>query len=155
MKPACALFALLSLLLLMMSTIESRKDPAEYWRSVMKEQPMPEAIHGLVHDSDSALVPKRQRSNEEKNTNCHEKEVNSFGDDFEPRPNVSKYHDDDTVKSFGDDFEPRPNVSQYHDDDTKSFVKNHENDNNVGPYKEAKSFAEEFEPRPNVSIYKD
>lgn len=128
------LIFLLSLLLVqLMSSIESRNDPAEYWRSVMKEQPMPGAIHGLVHDSDSALVPKRQRSDDEKNTNCHEKEV----------------------KSFGDDFEPRPNISQYHDDDTKSLVKNHENDNTVGPNKEAKSFAEEFEPRPNVSVYND
>lgn len=40
----------------------------------------------------------------------------SFTDDFEPRPNISQHHDDDTksfVKAFADDFEPIPNISQY------------------------------------------
>ncbi|GMN68602.1 hypothetical protein TIFTF001_037658 [Ficus carica] len=33
------------------STVELRKDPAgEYWRTVMNDQAMPEAIHALLDD---------------------------------------------------------------------------------------------------------
>jgi hypothetical protein len=30
-------------------TIFARKDPTEFWKSVMQSQPMPEAIQGLIH----------------------------------------------------------------------------------------------------------
>ena len=69
----------------------------------------------------------------------------AFTEDFEPRPNVSVYHDDGKLgeeKSFVKDFEPRPNVSVYHDDE-------------VDASKEDESFVKDFEPRPNVSVYHD
>ncbi|KAL0384105.1 UNVERIFIED_CONTAM: hypothetical protein Sradi_2804800 [Sesamum radiatum] len=63
--------------------------------------------------------------------------------DFEPRPNISAYGDNDKVdekKSFVKDFEPRPNISAYTDDDKVD---------------EKKSFIKDFEPRPNISAYND
>ncbi|KAL0334747.1 UNVERIFIED_CONTAM: hypothetical protein Sradi_4686600 [Sesamum radiatum] len=67
----------------------------------------------------------------------------SFKKDFEPRPNISVYGDDNKVdgkKSFVKDFEPRPNISAYTDDDKTD---------------EEKSFIKDFEPRPNISTYND
>ncbi|KAH7517830.1 hypothetical protein FEM48_Zijuj09G0105900 [Ziziphus jujuba var. spinosa] len=145
MKSASAILVLLSLLLYF-NTIESRKDPAEYWRSVMKKQPMPEAIHGLVQSDSTTLVPKRQDFNEK--TDCHEK-VKSFADNFESRPNISAKHDDNT-KTFSDNFEPTTNNSAYHEDDTKS-----KDDQNVGTKEAKPAFAEDFEPRPNLSVYNE
>lgn len=98
----------------------------------MKDQPMPEAIKGLVRNG--------------KTTDCHttknlEHRGKNFAKDFEPGPNVSVY--DNGIKStkdnsFAEDFEPRPNVSVYDDDSA---------------LKGEKSFTEDFEPRPNVSVY--
>ena len=34
---------------------DGRKDPVEYWKSVMKGEPMPEAIEELVHEDWSPL----------------------------------------------------------------------------------------------------
>ncbi|KAF3435596.1 hypothetical protein FNV43_RR22687 [Rhamnella rubrinervis] len=64
MKSPYAILVLLSFLLFP-STMESRNEPGAYWRSVMKDQPMPEAIHKLI-PSNSA--PKH--SNDK--TNCHD-----------------------------------------------------------------------------------
>ncbi|KAK6916551.1 Organ specific protein [Dillenia turbinata] len=133
------------LVLLVGNTIEARKDPGEYWKEVMRDQPMPEAIQGLV------------RSKSLSNENCHtsadtinkvllveefeHKAEKPFTEDFEPRPNVSVYDNDvkpTEEKSFIKDFEPRPNVSVY--------------DNDIG-LKEKEAFDKDFEPRPNVSVY--
>ncbi|PON64463.1 Organ specific protein, partial [Trema orientale] len=54
MKSRCAVIvALLSLLLYSMGTTESRKDPGEYWTTVMNDQPMPEAIQELIREASS------------------------------------------------------------------------------------------------------
>ncbi|KAL0365502.1 UNVERIFIED_CONTAM: hypothetical protein Sangu_0647800 [Sesamum angustifolium] len=92
----------------------------------------------------------------------------SFKKDFEPRPNISTYGDDDKVdgkKSFVKDFEPRPNISTYTDDDKvdekKSFIKDFEPRPNISAYGdddkvgEKKSFVKNFEPRANISAYTD
>ncbi|XVF01120.1 hypothetical protein REPUB_Repub04eG0060700 [Reevesia pubescens] len=161
MKSFLSFFAFLSLLLFADTVAAARKDAGEYWRAVMKDEPMPEALEGLVQ------IDAVSSSSNEK-TNCHtpatsfelkeEKIIvedferprpkkKSFADDFEPRPNVSAYGDDDDLKgekssSFAKDFEPRPNVSAYGDDaDLKG--------------EKSSSFAKDFEPRPNVSAYGD
>ncbi|XVE66951.1 hypothetical protein DITRI_Ditri08aG0121000 [Diplodiscus trichospermus] len=166
MKSFLAFFSFLSLLLFAGSITAARKDAGEYWRAVMKDEPMPEAIEGLLR------VDAISSTNEK--TNCHtprgleikqekiivedfegprvnigdEKNKKSFADDFEPRPNVSAYGDDADLKgekssSFAKDFEPRPNVSAYHSDD------------DAGHKAEKKSFTSEFEPKPNISAYHD
>ncbi|KAB1207262.1 Organ-specific protein S2 [Morella rubra] len=150
MESHLAWFTLFSLLLLA-NCAEARKDPGEYWSSIMKEQPMPEAIQGLLHQDSSP-------SQLNKDANCHtamearnkdhqhvEDLINTkiekpFVKDFEPRPNVSAYNDDDagheTEEKFVKDFEPRPNVSAYNDNDKP---------------KEEKQ--PEFEPAPDTTIY--
>ncbi|XP_041014210.1 organ-specific protein S2-like [Juglans microcarpa x Juglans regia] len=141
--------------------IEARKGPGEYWISVMKEQPMPEALQVLVPLDSS---PSQLNKNAD---DCHTPELGAeinkldqlvedfkhkadhdhkqrFVKDFEPRPNISAYGGDDDIvheseKKFIKDFEPRPNISAYTDD-------------HVHGSKE-RAFAEEFEQTPDVTIY--
>ncbi|EXC07327.1 hypothetical protein L484_021235 [Morus notabilis] len=99
------------------STSESRKDAeGEYWRNVMKDQPMPKEIQGLIVHDHLESAPKN--SNEK--ADCHgTHDQNSFTDDFEPTPNVSAYPDDIDAKQagtsfkFAKDLEPGPQASKY------------------------------------------
>ncbi|KAH1040410.1 hypothetical protein J1N35_042153 [Gossypium stocksii] len=138
MKSFLPLFAFMSLLLFAGTTAAARKDGGEYWRAVMKDQPMPEALEELVR------IKAASAGSDEK-TKCHTpagielKEEKIIVEDFEPRPNVSAYGDDANLKgekssSFAEDFEPRPNVSAY-------------GDNDAGLKGEKKSFTSEFEPK--------
>ncbi|KAM7474987.1 hypothetical protein LguiB_022230 [Lonicera macranthoides] len=176
MESPLALLVLFSLLLIA-STTYARPDPSEYWRDMMKDQQMPEAIQGLVNNaankkSDCHTSVKAETSDKLKGEK-------SFVKDFEPRPNVSAYDGDDKKlskenKSFVNDFEPRPNISSYNngaglkggDDkklskENKSFVNDFEPRPNVSSYnngaglKGEKAFDEDFEPRPNVSVYQN
>ncbi|XWS67931.1 hypothetical protein CRYUN_Cryun04dG0047200 [Craigia yunnanensis] len=163
MKSFLSFFAFLSLLLFADTISAARKDVGEYWRAEMEDQPMPEAIEGLVR------IEVASSSNEK--TNCHtpgsceEKEEkiivedferprakgdekkSTFADDFEPRPNISAYGDDANLKrekssSFAKDFEPRPNISAYGGDDADLKV-------------EKESFTRDFEPEPHATFYYD
>ncbi|KAK4741129.1 hypothetical protein SAY87_024717 [Trapa incisa] len=83
MKLRFALPAVLSLLQLSCS-IDARKEPAaaEYWKMVMKEDPMPQAISNLINargEEPSASVGDRRSSS-------------MFVRDFDVRPNVIIYH---------------------------------------------------------------
>ncbi|XP_060176061.1 organ-specific protein S2-like [Lycium barbarum] len=135
MKSPITLILLFSLALY----AHARKDPGEYWRAVMKDEPMPEAIQRLIPRPHSVPLSKEE-------ADCHTSSSVGGREAFEPRPNVFVYHDDTKLKDaeksvFSKDFEPRPNISSYHDDDTS--------------LKQEKSFAEDFEPRPNISVYHD
>ncbi|XP_052311565.1 organ-specific protein P4 isoform X3 [Populus trichocarpa] len=162
MKSSYTFFILFSLFSFA-NVIGARKDTGEYWRAVMKDQPMPEAIHGLIRETTLSSV-----SNEK--ADCHtteSNEKNNFVKDFGPQPTATSYdngikpakdksfskhfhpnsqlflYNDGDVKgerSFAEDVEPRPNVSVYHDDAT---------------LKGEKSFQEDFEPGPNISVYDD
>ncbi|KAA8545959.1 hypothetical protein F0562_020590 [Nyssa sinensis] len=150
MKSPFVFFVLFSFVLLGSNT-EARKDPGEYWQGVMKDQLMPEAIQGLIHEG--SVLP---LSN--KKTNCHTEKTNNdqLADDH--NGNAEK-------KPFVKDFEPRPNVSVYHDGtkltEDESFVKGFDStpsatiDQGDGGLKGEKSFVKDFEPRPNVSVYHD
>ncbi|CAL5378579.1 unnamed protein product [Camellia sinensis] len=120
--------------LLVAGSIDARKDQGEYWQVIMKDQPMPEAIEGLIiHGARSAA-----NNNQLVNDSAEKK---AFVKDFEPRPNVSAYHGDKVDlkgKPFVKDFVPRPNVSAYHDDEVDL---------------KGKPFVKDFEPRPDVSAY--
>ncbi|KAJ6906115.1 hypothetical protein NC652_023767 [Populus alba x Populus x berolinensis] len=163
MKSSYALFILFSLFSFA-NVIGARKDTGEYWRAVMKDQPMPEAIQGLIRATTSSPVSNEKadchtfKSNEKDNfvkdfgpqpsatsydNGIEPAKDKSFSKDFDPKPNVSVYNDGTVVKGerpFAEDFEPRPNVSVYHDD---------------AALKGEKSFPEDFEPRPNISVYDD
>ncbi|KAF5195776.1 hypothetical protein FRX31_014636 [Thalictrum thalictroides] len=53
----CSMFA---------STINARTAPEEYWKQVMKDQPMPDALQGLVNSNPSQSVSKDMVK-----TDCH------------------------------------------------------------------------------------
>ncbi|XP_058190634.1 organ-specific protein P4-like isoform X2 [Rhododendron vialii] len=164
-------FFILFSLVLFGSTIDARPDSGEYWKGVMKDQPMPEALHGLLPRGSVSPLSTTAK------TDCHtsteatnnDQTAKTYVKDFEPRPSTTGYHDDSTKltgeKSFANDFEPRPNVSAYSNDaglkEKKSFVNDFEPRPNVSAYpddaglKEKKSFVKDFEPRPNISVYDD
>ncbi|KAF9676003.1 hypothetical protein SADUNF_Sadunf09G0093100 [Salix dunnii] len=161
MKSPFAFFILFSLILPFSNVISARKDTGEYWRAVMKDQPMPKAIQGLIRASTVSSVSNQKadchttESNEKNNfvkdfgpqlyaasydNGKKQTKEESFSEDFDPSPNISVYSDG-VVKgerSFAEDFEPRPNVSVYHDDAT---------------LKGEKSSAEDFEPKRNVPVH--
>ncbi|OMP01549.1 Organ specific protein [Corchorus olitorius] len=145
----------ISLLLFANSTIAARKDLGEQWRAIMKDQPMPEAIKGLLHIDDISSF------SDEKN-NCHDdtpadrsfkiKKEEIFVKDFEPGHGATSYDNDikpaaqdrnsflkgDQKSLIATDFEPRPSTTAYTD--------------NIG----LKSIAnKDFEPRPSTTAYTD
>ncbi|CAL5329116.1 unnamed protein product [Camellia sinensis] len=107
---------------LVASSVDARTDQGEYWQVIMKDQPMPEAIEGLIIHQGSVSSPLSQEK-----TDCHttteaaannnqlvndSAEKKAFVKDFEPRP----HHDNEVDlkgKSFVKDFEPRPDLSTY------------------------------------------
>ncbi|EOX98053.1 hypothetical protein QUC31_015367 [Theobroma cacao] len=157
MKSFLSFFAFLSLLLFANTIAAARKDAGEYWRAVMREQAMPEAIEALVR-IDAATSSKEK-------TDCHTptsfelKEEKILVEAFEPRPNEGE------KKSFADYFEPRPNVSAYGDDadlkaeKSSSFTKDRPSipayGDDAGLKGEKKSFVSDFEPGPNITVYHD
>ncbi|XP_009762892.1 organ-specific protein P4-like [Nicotiana sylvestris] len=160
MKSLFPLILLVSLALYT-SNSDARKDPGEYWRDVMKNEPMPEAI--------KHLMPRHSVSLSKEKTDCYTSS-SVGGEAFEPRPNVSVYHDDAKLKEaekskFSKEFEPRPSTTSYHDDtglkQEKSFAEEFEPRPSLTSYhddaglKQEKSFAEEFEPRPSITTYLD
>ncbi|XP_075112884.1 organ-specific protein P4-like [Nicotiana tabacum] len=136
MKLHVALILLFSFALYTSST-NARKDPGEYWRAVMNDEPMPEAIKHLMPQHSVPLSIEK--------TDCYTL-PSTGGEAFEPRPNLSVYHDDAKLKEaekllFMKDFEPRPTITGYHDDDAG--------------LKQENPFTEDFKPRPNASVYHD
>ncbi|OIT22780.1 organ-specific protein s2 [Nicotiana attenuata] len=135
MKSPVALILLFSLALYTSNTY-ARKDPGEYWRAVMNE-PMPEEI--------KHLMPRHSVPLSKDKTDCYTSS-SIGGEAFEPKTDLSVYHDDAKLKEadkslFTKDFEPRPSATGYHDDDAG--------------LKQEKSFAEYFEPKTNMSVYDD
>ncbi|XP_042489870.1 organ-specific protein S2-like [Macadamia integrifolia] len=64
-------FLILSSLFLFTSSVDARKDPSEYWKDVMKDQPMPEAIQDLLSSNPGSVSPlenqKEKKFNLDKN----------------------------------------------------------------------------------------
>ncbi|KAK1431170.1 hypothetical protein QVD17_14454 [Tagetes erecta] len=72
-----SLFLILFLfsLLLLASVNDARKDPEEYWRSVMKDEPMPKALEDvLIRDPSTSNMKDR------------------FTRNFDTKPNLIIYH---------------------------------------------------------------
>ncbi|XP_031264164.1 uncharacterized protein LOC116122461 [Pistacia vera] len=74
MKSIFAFLIFFSLLLIGCSPSYARKEPGEYWKSLMKEQPMPKAIKDLLHQDSEA------------------RKIDHFAKDFDVNPNVIIYH---------------------------------------------------------------
>lgn len=56
----------------------ARKEPVDYWKSIMKEQPIPEALKNLLH------LHYRQSD--------YQKNGNLFVKDFDMKPSAIIYH---------------------------------------------------------------
>ncbi|KAM1348847.1 hypothetical protein PS2_003024 [Malus domestica] len=109
MKFSISCFLLiLSSILLMSQNSYARKDSGDYWKSVMNDQPMPEAIKDLfVHQDHEHQEPSKEKSH--------------FVGDFDMRPNAIIYHGahhhqvpSTENRHFVRDFDMRPNVIIYH-----------------------------------------
>ena len=57
----------------------ARKEPGDYWKSVMKDQPMPEAIKGLLHEDPVSALDS-------------EKKIKHFVKDFDNKKSLIIYH---------------------------------------------------------------
>ncbi|KAI3441312.1 uncharacterized protein J3R85_002588 [Psidium guajava] len=76
MKPIFAFIFLFSLLLFA-EVNDARENPGDYWKKIMKDQPMPESITDLLH-------PESLSGDERKSV--------GFVRDFDMRPNYIIYH---------------------------------------------------------------
>lgn len=94
----------------------------------MKDQPMPEALQGLLPLDSSPSQPN-------KNANCH----TSMGARNKDQVLV-EYFELENGKPFLKNFKPRPNLVEYFSKD------------NVGRETE-KKYVRDFEPRPNLVEY--
>eukprot|EP00258_Populus_trichocarpa_P047890 XP_024463909.1 organ-specific protein S2 isoform X2 [Populus trichocarpa] len=162
MKSSYTFFILFSLFSFA-NVIGARKDTGEYWRAVMKDQPMPEAIHGLIRETTLSSV-----SNEK--ADCHtteSNEKNNFVKDFGPQPTATSYDNDIKPakdKSFSKDVHPNSQLFLYNDGVVKgerSFAKDFgpqptvtSYDNGIKPAKD-KSFSKDFHPNTQLFLYND
>ncbi|KAM1569289.1 hypothetical protein COP2_035465 [Malus domestica] len=113
MKSLCATLALFTLLLFA-KPIESRGGVGEYWKTVMNEQSMPQAIGGLLVEVPDS-TPKRKAED------CHENMKKPFVGVEEFEPNISSYHDDESkAENSTKDTGSLPKSQAY--PDKKSFV---------------------------------
>ncbi|XVF68136.1 hypothetical protein PTKIN_Ptkin10aG0179300 [Pterospermum kingtungense] len=79
MKTLLAFF-IFCYLLLFANLNHARKEPAgDYWRSVMKDEPMPEAIKGLLHEDPVSALDS-------------DKKMNHFVKDFDSKNSFIIYH---------------------------------------------------------------
>ncbi|XP_030523142.1 organ-specific protein S2 [Rhodamnia argentea] len=92
MKPNFASIFLFSLLLFA-EVNDARESPGDYWRKIMKDQPMPESIRDLIHPESSS---------------GNEKNSIGFVRDFDMRPNAIIYHghgDAEDKQHYGENAE--------------------------------------------------
>ncbi|XP_062093093.1 organ-specific protein P4-like [Humulus lupulus] len=79
MKKSFSTFIFVCSIIVLADISDARQDVGEYWKNIMKDQPMPDAIRDLFHDQELPSLSgsiKRDR----------------FVKDFDLRPNVIIYH---------------------------------------------------------------
>ncbi|KAG6709548.1 hypothetical protein I3842_06G137600 [Carya illinoinensis] len=90
-------FLLLFSLFLLVDLNDARKDPEDYWKSIMKDQPIPEAIKGLLRRDLPYASDAREKDH--------------FLKDFDVTPNAIIYHahveDKKEKKPCVEDFEQK------------------------------------------------
>ncbi|KAK6916550.1 Organ specific protein [Dillenia turbinata] len=120
MESAYAVFIAFSVLLIVTlyeqfaGIINARNSPAEYWKAVMNDQPMPEAIKGLINQDPATVL---SDENEDCHTSSKMKKGDWFVREFETRPNVIIYHRHEEPKrtTHTKEIEPRLDTSVFHD----------------------------------------
>ncbi|RYR22831.1 hypothetical protein Ahy_B03g068124 isoform B [Arachis hypogaea] len=128
MKPTLAFLSLL-FLFLFATTAESRKEPGEYGKMVMKDNEISEGIEGLLVDG------LKHKCEGDKKTN--------IARNFEPIPNISVYKEDiisaeEKKQNIVKNFEPIPNITDI-----------------ISAEEKKQKIVKNFEPIPNVSVYKE
>ncbi|XP_054786849.1 organ-specific protein P4-like [Prosopis cineraria] len=158
-----SVFALLPLFFFLLADAgASRKDPAEYWTMVMKDEAMPQAIQGVLHDDPMIQSETKPQSHNDLQSNHEEK----FIEDFEPRQSATSYNNGDLgthKEKFTNDFELKPSATSYKNSDfsgqnnkfTKYFEPRHSatsysNDNLSA---QENIYTKDFEPRPSATSY--
>ncbi|KAL7002710.1 hypothetical protein U1Q18_003869 [Sarracenia purpurea var. burkii] len=74
---------------------EARRDPEEYWKRMMKGEPLPKAIRELVHgDPELAFMADEGKMEKKKWDPSSEIAINmaQFKKDFDTKPNLIIYH---------------------------------------------------------------
>ncbi|KZV17743.1 hypothetical protein F511_01552 [Dorcoceras hygrometricum] len=145
------------------SNVIARKDPGEYWQHVMKEEPMPEYIQGLVGASKVTCTD--NNNNKRNKGHLH---ISSQKTSLDPIPSATAYNDDvkpendkDVMK---DQRHPRFNNLVY--GNNKHFhISSEKTISDLYPSVTAyaddvkpendRHFTEEFEPIPNITAYTD
>ncbi|KAK7257935.1 hypothetical protein RIF29_32268 [Crotalaria pallida] len=142
-----ALASLPFLLLLFVTTVESRKDLGKYLEMIMNNQKMPEKIH-------QDLLKLKAKIPSEKNPTIQEQHVEDFIHKFEEflvaNAEVTKGN-----KVFVEDFEPRPSRTIYDNEnvdtkENKEFFKDFKPKQSIGGFNSVNT---EFEPIPSASAY--
>ncbi|XP_004299101.1 PREDICTED: organ-specific protein P4 [Fragaria vesca subsp. vesca] len=82
MKYSTSCFLLLLFIFLFSEITYARKDMGDYWKSVMNDQPMPEALKDLFSHQDEDVPSFSASKNKD----------HRFVRDFDIRPNVIIYH---------------------------------------------------------------
>lgn len=78
----------------------ARKDVGEYWNSIMKDQPMPEAIGDLFHDQDPPSLTASTKQDR-------------FVRNFDVEPNVIIYHSHSQPEG---ENSHKPSVHDHHEE---------------------------------------
>ncbi|CAI9109549.1 OLC1v1009388C1 [Oldenlandia corymbosa var. corymbosa] len=87
MRPSSAVFALI-FLVMFAAMVDGRRCPGTmYWKAVMKNEPMPEIISGLLREE-----PGSDNSNDQKCTRSSSATDQKPARVFDIRPNVIIYH---------------------------------------------------------------
>ncbi|KAA8536116.1 hypothetical protein F0562_028594 [Nyssa sinensis] len=95
-------------LFLFINLIDARKNPEDYWKSMMKGEPMPKSIKDLVH-LDPPSLSNIEKEDHELHTASKTINMNRFIKDFDIRPSVIIYHghvEPKDVKPYVKDFKP-------------------------------------------------
>jgi len=91
---------------------DARKDTGDYWKSIMKDQPIPEAIKDLFHGD--SLNPADSRKKDR------------FVKDFDVTPNAIIYHahmEPKEEKTHVKDFEPKHDMELKEEDSFVQHIK--------------------------------
>ncbi|KAL2928536.1 Organ-specific protein S2 [Bienertia sinuspersici] len=63
--------------------------------------------------------------------------------------------EEEQIEVFYKNFDPIPNVTAYHDDDTGMKAQKEDCNSHHDGLKPKKLVGDEFEPKPTISVYKD
>ncbi|XP_031389653.1 organ-specific protein S2-like [Punica granatum] len=145
-----AFAALVTLLSVATTGGAARNDPGEYSVAVMKDEPMVEALSGLVRGLNSRtkeghILPLHDHSHSHHHhgmtKDCLTEtsgDQEKFPSDLEPKAKTSTY---------SDDFEPRPSATDYRG-------KGYSSDNVKLTEELKKKVTDDFEPRPSFTDYR-